>query len=526
MRPIRIVRAAALGVALCIAATGCAFVTRSSVPSGGAPPEGNGASLLPSVSDDGRYTAFISAANNLVPGDVNGQNDAFVTDHLAHTTTRVSIASNGNEANGPTLEAAISANGRVVAFSSVASNLVAGDNNNVSDVFMHDRSTGNTARISVNAGGAQGNGPSFAPSVSATGQIVSFHSSATNLVPADNNNVDDVFRFDVVGLLDRVSINNGGGQGNGASTLPAISADGSMIAFQSAATNLVAGDVNGVQDVFVHDFVAGTTVRASVATGGAQPLLASAEPAISGDGTMVAFHSRDLGLVPGFGNTLNQVYVRSLVAGTTVPVSTTSAGLAGNGKSLRASLDETGQFIAFESDASDLVTSDLNVSTDAFVRDLTQPGATRVSLDKNGVEANGSSLSAALSRDGRYVAFSSSATNLVPGDANVQSDVFTRAAVTPVVESIAPATGPPGGATFVTISGSGFLPNATVAVGSADVVANGVNVVDANTITAMFAVAPAAPLGSLTVLVTNPGAPWSSVLTGAVGTCTACFTVV
>ena len=110
MRPIRIVRAAALGVALCIAATGCAFVTRSSVPSGGAPPEGNGASLLPSVSDDGRYTAFISAANNLVPGDANGQNDAFVTDHLAHTTTRVSIASNGNEANGPTLEAAISAN--------------------------------------------------------------------------------------------------------------------------------------------------------------------------------------------------------------------------------------------------------------------------------------------------------------------------------------------------------------------------------------------------------------------------------
>ena len=88
MRPIRIVRAAALGVALCIAATGCAFVTRSSVPSGGAPPEGNGASLLPSVSDDGRYTAFISAANNLVPRDVNGQNDALVTDHLAYTTTR------------------------------------------------------------------------------------------------------------------------------------------------------------------------------------------------------------------------------------------------------------------------------------------------------------------------------------------------------------------------------------------------------------------------------------------------------
>ena len=114
----------------------------------------------------------------------------------------------------------------------------------------------------------------------------------------------------------------------------------------------------------------------------------------------------------------------------------------------------------------------------------------------------------------------------MPGDANVQSDVFTRATATPVVASIAPATGPPGAATFVTISGSGFLPNAAVAVGSADVLVNGVNVVDANTITAMFAVAPAAPLGSLTVLVTNPGAPWSSVLTGAVGTCTACFTVV
>ena len=260
----------------------------------------------------------------------------------------------------------------LVVLSLVASNLVAGDNNNVSDVFMHDRSTGNTARISVNAGGAQGNGPSFAPSVSATGQIVSFHSGATNLVPADNNNVDDVFRFDVVGLLDRVSINNGGRGGNGASTLPAISADGSMIVFQSTATNSFPATVPVSRtSSSTISWPARPSAPLSIATGGAQPLLASAEPAISGDGTMVAFHSRDIGPDPGFGNTLNQVYVRSLVAGTTVPVSTTSTGLAGNGKSLRASLDETGQFIVFESDASDLVTNDLNVATDAFVRDLT-----------------------------------------------------------------------------------------------------------------------------------------------------------
>ena len=177
MRPIRIVRAAALGVALYRRDRLRLRGTRSSVPSGGA--RGNGASLLPLVATMAVTPPRSSRLRTTsCPATWTTRRERRLRHRppRAHDHTRGPF--NGNEANGPTLKPPISANGRVVAFvvSKVASNLVPGDNNNVSDVFMHDRSTGNTARISVNAGGAQGNGPS-SPSVSATGQIVSFHST-------------------------------------------------------------------------------------------------------------------------------------------------------------------------------------------------------------------------------------------------------------------------------------------------------------------------------------------------------------
>src|SRR5438552_5705991 len=196
----------------------------------------------------------------------------------AQTTERVSVDSGGTEANDASLSSALSADGRFVAFDSAATDLVAADTNGVSDVFVHDRQTGATERVSVASGGAQGNGSSgligfaFPPALSADGRFIAFVSFATNLVAGDTNGATDVFVHDrLTGTTERVSVASGGTEGNDASLGFALSADGRFVAFQSDATNLVAGDTNGATDVFVHDRQTGTTERATVATGGGQP---------------------------------------------------------------------------------------------------------------------------------------------------------------------------------------------------------------------------------------------------------------
>src|SRR5438094_669752 len=192
----------------------------------------------------------------------------------AQTTERVSVASGGTEGNGASLSSALSADGRFVAFVSAATDLVAADTNGVSDVFVHDRQTGMTARVSVASGGTQANGVSCSPALSADGRLVAFQSDATNLVVGDTNGKTDVFVHDrQTGTTERVSVASGGGtQGTGNSggffAFPALSADGRLVAFQSDATNLVAGDTNGATDLFVHDRQNGTTARASAPPGG------------------------------------------------------------------------------------------------------------------------------------------------------------------------------------------------------------------------------------------------------------------
>src|SRR5438132_6140403 len=178
----------------------------------------------------------------------------------AQTTERVSVASDGTtEGNDASLGSALSADGRFVAFDSAATDLVAGDTNLVSDVFVHDRQTGTTERVSVASDGAQGNGSSgllsfaFSPALSADGRFVAFVSFATNLVAGDTNGATDVFVHDrQTGTTERVSVASDGTQGNAASTGAALSADGRFVAFHSTATNLVADDTNGKTDVFVH----------------------------------------------------------------------------------------------------------------------------------------------------------------------------------------------------------------------------------------------------------------------------------
>jgi Tol biopolymer transport system component len=246
-----------LGVALaCWPAVAQAHVVeRVSVATGCT--QGQYRSYFPSLSADGRYVAFISAAGDLVPGDTNGCDDVFVRDRQSGTTERVSIATDGTQANDHCgvggVGVAISADGRYVAFPSDASNLVAGDTNARRDAFVRDRQAGTTVRASVSSAEAQGNLSRGSRSISGDGRYVAFVSYATNLVPGDTNGQEDVFVRDLVaGTTTRVNMSAGGAQANAPCSLScALSDDGHYVGFESGASNLVTGDTNGNDDVFV-----------------------------------------------------------------------------------------------------------------------------------------------------------------------------------------------------------------------------------------------------------------------------------
>jgi Tol biopolymer transport system component len=245
--------AAALGASLPAWSQG--MTERMSVGPNGV--EGNAWSGYPVLSANGQSVAFRSDASNLVPGDTNGRQDVFVRDRRTGTTERVSLGPNGRQGNADSLRAALSANGRFVAFVSYASNLVPGDTNGERDVFVHDRRTGTTERVSRGRGGVQGNDDSDNPSLSSDGQFVAFYSYASNLVPGDTNGERDVFVRDRrTGTTARVSLGPNGVQGNDFSgsygAIPALSANGRFVAFDSSANNLVQDDTNGQADVFVH----------------------------------------------------------------------------------------------------------------------------------------------------------------------------------------------------------------------------------------------------------------------------------
>jgi len=353
-------------------------VSRVSVSSAGL--QGNGVSSFPVLNGGGRYVAFYSTASNLVAGDTNGVGDTFVHDRQTGVTTRVSVATGGGQANGESLRpTAISAvGGRYVAFASQASNLVPGDTNGRADVFVYDRQTGTTVRVSVGTGGVQGNLGSFTPSLSADGRYVAFTSRANNLVAGDVNGTGDVFRHDrdpdANGIFDesngvtiRVSVPSPTEVGL-PSNNPSISADGRSVAYASQSATLVPGDTNGAFDVFVADLVAGTTVRASVDGADGQGNGASDFPALSADGQIVAFQSDATNLVAGDANATSDAFVRDLGMGATIRVSVETGGAEGNGASHLPAVNSTGHIVAFSSLASSLAPGDTNGVEDVFVR--------------------------------------------------------------------------------------------------------------------------------------------------------------
>ena len=424
-----------------------ATTTRVSVDSAGV--QGNGRSARNSTSADGRYVAFGSLASNLVPGDTNGLNDVFVRDALLGTTTRVSVDSAGTQGNGGSDYPSISADGRYVAFRSAATNLVPGDTNTRDDIFVRDTVTNTTTRVSVDSAGVQSNGFSYDPSISADGRYVAFDSAASNLVSGDTNASDDVFVRDTVeNTTPRVSVDSAGVQGNLWSDYPSISADGRYVAFESYATNLVPGDTNA-NDIFVRDRLLGTTTRVSVDSAGAQGDWGSYHPSISADGRYVAFGSDSTNLVPGDTNGSRDVFVRDTLTGTTTRVSVDSAGVQGDGAGgyYSPSISADGRYVAFDSWATNLVSGDTNGTGDVFVRDRLLGITTRTSVDSGGTQGNGESGKPSISADGRCVAFSSVASNLVPGDTNGVEDVFVRSLWLPVTSHITGTVTSGGGTT-------------------------------------------------------------------------------
>ena len=461
--------------------------------------EGNGDSAWPSISDDGRYVAFESVATNLVASDTNGQSDVFVRDFLLAVTDRASVSSVLGQAKGASNRPSMAADGRAVAFSSTANDLVPFDWNAKRDIFVRDRIERRTYIASrTTFGGVAENGDSDNPSLAGDGLTVAFDSLANNLVtnPDDSNGLSDVFlrriysmpervSADTLGVqgstdanraavsrdgrfvafhtrhafdpndtnndgdvyvrdryndsLERVSISNTGAEPNGGSRFAAMSGDGRYVAFVSSATNLITETVddNGQTDIYIRDRLAGRTYLVSqnnageIARGGP-----SRFPAISDSGRFVAFQSAANNLVPGDTNNQWDIFLRDLVLGTTIRISVKSDGSECKQgpfpASTRPAISTGGGFVVFHSWCKDLVDSsspggaDTNNVADVYLRDWMNSITERVSLTNTGGQADGPSQFPTISSNGRYIAFHSTATNLVGGDTNGKRDVFVR----------------------------------------------------------------------------------------------------
>ena len=386
------------------------------------------------VTADGSKVVFRSFAENLVVGDTNYRADIFVKDLSTGVVTRVNTSSSGSQADKNGEDASISANGTKVVFASDATNLLARDTAYRMDIFIKDLATGVITLVNTNSSGGQAANYSYSysASISANGTKVAFVSTADNLVAGDTNYDDDVFVKDLsTGVLTRVSVTSIGGQVNDSSSSPNISADGTKVVFTSRASNLVTGDTNGQADIFVKNLSTGATTLVSSDSSGGQVNGGSDNANISADGTKVVFTSRATNLVAGDTNAQADIFVKDLVTGVVTRVSTNSSDGEANGASQNASITADGTKVLFTSSASNLVTGDTNNQADIFIKDLVTGVVTRMSTNSSEVQANGASEYASISADGSKVLFASSATNLVAVDTNGQADIFVKSLSTP-----------------------------------------------------------------------------------------------
>lgn len=403
---------------------------RVSIDSNGV--EGNSESGFlspPAISGDGRFVAFDSTATNLLPGG-NLPFNIFVHDRLTGATEMVSVSSRGRQGEGLSSFPDLSADGRFVAFDSDAENLARGDRNGITDVFRHDRQTGETILVSLSSAGEQGSASSHAPAISADGNFIVFHANSP-LVPEDTNETTDVYLRDVqAGTTTLVSVAADGAAGNGTSFIQDISGDGSVVVFVSSATDLIPNDVEDTDpNVYVRDLAAGTTELASVGTDGTRAnVLFFDIPSISADGRFVAFSTFDSLVPEDTRQSSLDIYLRDRVSGTTELISVNSDEIPADGRSEAPSVSADGRFVAFQSDSGNIAPEQgsLFPDEDIFVRDR-QAGVTyRVSESSAGAEGNARSLGPAISGDGLVTTFGSDASNLVPDDTNGVKDIFVH----------------------------------------------------------------------------------------------------
>jgi len=363
---------------------------------------------MPRVSDDGRYVSFTSRAANLVEDDIFlRQTDVFVFDRLLQTTERVSVTSDGAESDGDSEWSSISADGRYVAFASRATNLAPNDENGANDVFVHDRVTGVTRRVSQSSTGVPGNFNSIEPRISANGQVVVFSSNADNLVAGDDNGIYDLF-FHVLVSSQTIRIASGSDVGL---QLPDISGDGRYVTFASP-ENLVASDANGTDDVYIYDIQTDTTELISkFANGNAA---SGRSPSLSSDGRYVTFSSSALDIVGEAYPPIAQIFLydRQLDSMEIISRSDQDVPL---GQVNQHQLSNDGSVLVFSSGSDDYVAADTNGLADVFRRELSTGNVDIVSKGFDGSQANAISEWPDVDTSGDLIVFQSDAVNLVDG---------------------------------------------------------------------------------------------------------------
>ncbi len=391
-------------------------------------------SYAPQISKSGRYVVFESEAK-LVPSDTNGWRDIYLRDRQTGTTKLISTATDGGPSDSGSVDPSMTPDGRYIAFSAFSDDIAPGDDNHNQDIVVRDTVTGTTRIASVASDGSQQVGagnPSAQPAISADGRFVAFISWSPYFVPGDYDGTADIFVHDMqTGSTEIASVATGGGPTEGANTYgpPTISGDGRFVAYTATTTNLVPNDTNDAPDIFLRDRQTGTTTRVSVGPGGVQADAGSQTPALSGNGKFLAFQSNASNLLGSpVDSSLGDIYVRDLTAGTNELASVTTTGST-SGSNAFPAMSGSGRFVVFRSLAHTLVSGDNNQAFDVFVRDVVNNTTRRVSVNNAGVEGNGSSggrSTPAISSNGVHVAFDSRATNLVPNDNNGVLDVFVR----------------------------------------------------------------------------------------------------
>jgi Tol biopolymer transport system component len=433
----RIVIVASLLLAVSSAAVRAQDTTRLSVDSAGG--EGDDASFVSKrcVADNGKTTlvVFASRSTNLVKSDKNGKTDVFLRDVAAATTTRIVLDTGGNDPDDDSSNASITPDGRFVVFQSNATDLVSGDKNGATDVFVLDRASGVIERISVEGKGNEGDGDSDDASISDDGRFVVFSSRADNLVKGDSNAREDVFLRDRKNLTTTcVSLNQSGSPGDDVSREPEISGDASTIVFGSLADDLVTNDTNLSHDVFLYDVATKALTLGDVNESGFQLRTGADEPTLTPDGKLLAFRSTADNVHRAATSGVAQIYVRDPASGQIWLASHANDGAAADNHCEQPSLFTrtngagTRPQVAFWSEAQNLPDADSAFDFDAYVFDVPSGAIQCANVDSTGVGggSGGNTSGFGTTPDGSQIVFSTRDGGLVAGDTNGDIDVFER----------------------------------------------------------------------------------------------------